>query len=63
MPKKCHICSQEAEFKIKDTNDFYCKDCAIEHFGDLSYLKTIEEEAQLLKAAIKERLDNQEEDL
>ena len=59
MSKRCHICGQQAEFKIKDSNDFYCKDCAIEHFGDLSYLNTIEEEAQLLKKAIKERMEEE----
>lgn len=56
MKKKCNICEEPASFRIKDTNDFYCKDCAIEHFGDLSYLKQIEDEAKLLKESIKERL-------
>jgi len=63
MNKKCNICREEAGFRIKDTNDFYCKDCALEHFGDLSYLKTVEEEAQLLKQALKERIAGEGEDL
>jgi len=39
--KKCIICDAEAEFRIKDSADFYCKDCAEEHFEDISYLDTI----------------------
>lgn len=38
MPKKCLICEEEATFAIKDTNDYYCKECAEEQFDDTSYL-------------------------
>jgi hypothetical protein len=50
--KKCIICGREAEFGIKDSNEYYCKECAIEHFEDLSYLQKIEEQAVILKQLI-----------
>jgi hypothetical protein len=61
MVKKCIVCTQEAKFKIKDTSDYYCKDCADENFSDLSMLLTVEEEAQRLKEYVVERmgLDNE----
>jgi hypothetical protein len=40
--KKCLVCDEEAQFAIKETKDFYCKECAEEQFGDVSYLVTIE---------------------
>ncbi len=60
MPKKCIICEEAAHFKIKDTADFYCKGCAEENFADLSMLLTLEEEAQILKKVIEEKLSDQE---
>ena len=53
MPKKCIICDEEAEFKIKDGNEYYCLDCAEESFADLSVLQGVEEAARLLKQVIK----------
>ena len=53
--KKCIICCEEAEFAIKDSNEYYCKECASEHFSDLSYLKKIEEQAKMLKELIKNK--------
>lgn len=44
MRKKCIICGKEAEFGIKDSNEYYCKKCASEHFKDLSYLEKVEEQ-------------------
>lgn len=32
-----------AQLMVKETNDYYCKGCAEEQFGDLSYLVSIEE--------------------
>ena len=47
MPgKKCLICEEEAKFGIKDTKDYYCKECAEDQFGDISYLVKIEEATQ-----------------
>ena len=56
MGKKCLICSGVAEYAIKDTSDFYCKECAEEQFGDLSLLVKIEENNS------KKAADNFEED-
>ena len=47
--KKCIICGKEAEFGIKDSSEYYCKECASEHFHDLSYLQKVEEEAKIIK--------------
>jgi len=63
MAKKCIVCDSEAKFKIKDTSDYYCKDCALENFGDLEMLQTIEEEAQRLKEYIKEKLSGEINDV
>lgn len=49
MPKKCIICDDEAKFSIKGTRDYYCKECAVENFGDLSMLIRVEEVAARLK--------------
>ena len=50
--KKCIICDDPAQYAIKSTKDYYCKDCASEQFGDLSYLISIEEATTLLKEEI-----------
>ena len=57
MVKRCIICSEEARFKIKDTSDYYCKECAEENFNDLNLLVTMEEEAKRLKEYLKERME------
>ena len=62
MPKKCIVCNDGAEFKIKDTSDYYCQECAEESFSDLSMLVKLEEEAQQLKKFIKDKLAPQEEE-
>ncbi|MFA6888978.1 MAG: hypothetical protein WC254_05790 [Candidatus Woesearchaeota archaeon] len=41
--KKCLICEEKASFAIKDSQDYYCKECAEEQFGDISYLVTLNE--------------------
>jgi hypothetical protein len=56
MVKKCIICDKEAIYKIKDNPDFYCQECAEENFSDLDLLVKVEEEAQRLKAALKEKM-------
>lgn len=53
MGKKCIICNAEAIYKIKDTSDYYCQDCAQENFADLTLLVKVEEEAQRLKEFLK----------
>lgn len=54
--KKCLICGKEAKYCIKDSNDYYCKECTEDNFGDLSYLQKIEEEAIKLKEFLKEKM-------
>ena len=52
MAKKCLICNAVAEFCIKGTSDYYCKECAFDQFGDLAYLVKVEDEAQRLKETV-----------
>lgn len=58
MPKKCIICNKKATYRVKDTPDFYCEECAEENFAELSMLVNVEEEAQRLKEFIKQRTDS-----
>ncbi len=60
MSKKCIICNEEAVYCIKDTSDYYCEECAEEHFGDITMLIKVEDEAQRLKEFVKDRLAPQE---
>lgn len=63
MGKKCIICNEEAIYKIKDTSDYYCQDCAEENFADTSILIKVEEEAQRLKEYIEQKVnENAKED-
>ena len=65
MTKKCIVCNSEAVYKIKDTSDYYCADCAQENFADLNLLVKVEEEAQQLKRFLeksKELLEEGKED-
>ena len=39
LEKKCIECGRTAKYSIKGSNDWYCKDCAIEYFGDIKHLK------------------------
>ena len=57
--KKCIICGEEAKYLIKDTSDYYCKECSEENFGDLDYLQKIEESALKLKEIIKNKMENE----
>lgn len=61
MGKRCIICTEEAEFRIKDTSDYYCQDCANGNFADLKMLIKIEEEAQRLKEMLNEKLKEQQD--
>ncbi|PIN73112.1 hypothetical protein COV20_06435 [Candidatus Woesearchaeota archaeon CG10_big_fil_rev_8_21_14_0_10_45_16] len=57
MSKKCIICDAEAKYKIKDTPDYYCEECAEENFSDITMLVTLEEEAQRLKEFLKDKME------
>jgi hypothetical protein len=60
MKKKCIICDESASLMIKDTNDYYCEDCAVDNFDDISLLVKVEEQAKKLKEYI-ENTDKQDE--
>jgi len=60
MAKKCIICGEPAEFCIKATSDFYCKECAQENFSDIELLETIEDRARILKKLISEKIQEEE---
>lgn len=62
MTKKCTICNKPAVYRIKDTPDFYCNDCAEENFGDVNMLVKVEEEAQKLKEYIETRVNGEVDD-
>ena len=62
MGKKCIICDEEAIFKIKDTSDYYCQDCAEENFADTTILIKVEEQAQRLKEYVEQKLSDQQEE-
>ena len=55
MAKKCIMCGEPAEFKIKDGSEFYCEECAHMQFGDVALLVKLEEDAQKLKKAIEDK--------
>ena len=38
--RRCSVCNiHEAKYVLKGTNDAYCKECALEHFSELSHLQ------------------------
>ena len=61
MSKKCILCDDEAEFAVKGTNNFYCRDCASEQFGDLGLLQKISEERKVSKELVDSPGREQEE--
>ncbi|MFO8016072.1 MAG: hypothetical protein R6U32_03135 [Candidatus Woesearchaeota archaeon] len=62
MAKKCIICGDKAEFCIKGSSEFYCRECAEEQFGDINMLVKVEEEAQKLKRLVDEKVNADEDD-
>ena len=63
MTKKAIICNEEeAIYKIKDTSDYYCQDCAEENFADTSILLKVEEEAQRLNEYVEQKLNGEQEE-
>ena len=62
MAKKCIICDKEAEYKIKDSSDYYCEECAHDYFSDISLLVKVGEEAQRLKKLVDEKYPEEPED-
>ena len=62
MAKKCVDCQERADYKIKDTSEYYCSECAIENFSDLSLLVVLEDEAMKLKRFIESRVNVSNDD-
>ena len=58
MGKKCNICGKNAEFVIRGTSDYYCKEHAEEFFGDVSILESIEEQANNFKKALEMKISS-----
>ncbi len=56
--KKCIVCGKEAKFGIKHSSEYYCEECAKEHFNDLSLLQSVEEQAKALKKVIEEKQEH-----
>jgi len=46
LDKKCIMCDEKAKYAIKGSNEWYCKHCAIEYFGDLTSLTKIQEKSK-----------------
>ena len=62
MAKRCIVCDAGAEYKIKDTSDYYCVNCAQENFADLDVLLKVEEVAQQLKEFLKKKRESLEKE-
>ena len=52
MAKKCIMCKRNADLMIKGTSDFYCRECAVEQFGDIEVLVSVDDEAGKLKKKV-----------
>lgn len=37
--RKCVMCQDKGIYHVKGSNDFYCRECAKEYFGNLTYLE------------------------
>jgi hypothetical protein len=61
MSKRCLICEQEATYAIKNTKDYYCKECAQDQFGDISYLVSIENDKGLQEKNAIEKMEEEQE--
>jgi non-canonical purine NTP pyrophosphatase (RdgB/HAM1 family) len=54
LEKKCSVCGDVANYSIKGSSDWYCKDCAIEYFGDLKHLKKTSSNSSQAKSGKKD---------
>jgi ribosomal protein L37AE/L43A len=39
--KRCTMCNNTGQYHIKASSDYYCRECAKEYFGNLSYLEKV----------------------
>ncbi|RLE44187.1 hypothetical protein DRJ19_00990 [Candidatus Woesearchaeota archaeon] len=62
MKKKCIICGRTASYRIKDSSEFYCEECAKEHFNDLSFLQKLAE-LDMKAKALKDFIESHENEL
>ncbi len=58
MAKRCIICDAEASYCIKGSSEYYCTECAVDQFGDVTVLLKVEEEAKRLKEFIDSSAEN-----
>lgn len=61
MPKKCILCEDKATFVVKDTNNYYCLECASEQFSDISLLQPLSEDGKVSKELVDSPGREQEE--
>ncbi len=52
MGKKCIICGNPAKYNIKNSSEYYCESCALEHFSSLDLLESVDKRAKSLKKYI-----------
>ena len=57
MAKKCINCGKEAGYRIKDTSDYYCQECAEENFADIQILIKLEKEARNIKSYVTRQMN------
>jgi len=53
---KCVICGEDAKYKVKDTTNYYCEECAIEYFGDITLLVKLEPDVVKIKEIIEKKI-------
>ena len=61
MAKKCIMCEKNADLMIKGTSDFYCRECAVEQFGNIEVLVSVDDEANRLKKKVDEIITQADE--
>ena len=44
--KKCVLCNLKAEFVVKDSSEYYCKECGEMQFGSIDMLVAIEQKVR-----------------
>ncbi|MFT7615983.1 MAG: hypothetical protein ACI8Y7_000811 [Candidatus Woesearchaeota archaeon] len=62
MKLKCTICDTQAEFAVKGTNTGYCKEHALEFFGDIGLLAPAQELANAMNQAVESQVEENCED-
>ena len=55
------MCEKNADLMIKGTSDFYCRECAVEQFGNIEVLVSVDDEANRLKKKVDEIITQADE--